>query len=329
MRIPFMLAAVTITSCAVFGQNDPQSSHPTLTAHPAIPTDWRTAEKGILEDCVQLTFSEKFVKAGESYFSPDDSKIIFQAVEKPKDGAAADEFYAMFVADVVRDAKGNITGLSNYKRISPPGSANTCGWFHPTQPNIITFGSTVTKPTESTPPGFQRASNSYRWMFPKEMRIVRCDLTKADGSPGSLETLVGDGNAYRAEDSFSPDGRHLLYCSLEGNKEDGDLYVYDTVTKNTHCIVKAKGYDGGPFFSPDGKRICYRSDRRGDNNLQLFVADLAFNDNGEIVGIEREYQLTDDLNVNWCPFWTHDGRHLVYSTSALGHENYEIFVCDA
>ena len=41
-------------------------------------------------------------------------------------------------------------------------------------------------------------------------------------------------------------------------------------------IVQAKGYDGGPFFSPDGKRICYRSDRHGDNMLQIFVADLAF-----------------------------------------------------
>ncbi|MCH7570702.1 MAG: PD40 domain-containing protein [Deltaproteobacteria bacterium] len=50
-------------------------------------------------------------------------------------------------------------------------------------------------------------------------------------------------------------------------------------------IGEADGYDGGPFFSPDQKRICYRSDRKGDHLLQLFVSDLAFNENGTIVGV--------------------------------------------
>jgi Tol biopolymer transport system component len=162
---------------------------------------------------------------------------------------------------------------------------------------------------------------------PPEMRIVRCELDKADGTAASLKTLIGDGKAYCAEGSLSKDGRNLLYCSLESN--EGDLFVLDLKTNNKHRLVQAKGYDGGPFFSPDGKRICYRSDRHGDNLLQLLVADLTFNDKGEIVGIERETLLTDDTAVNWCPFWTPDGRRLVYGTSALGHTNYEIFICDA
>src|SRR6185436_6780631 len=80
--------------------------------------DWRVAEQGILEDHVQLTFSDRFIRAGESYFSPDNSKIFFQAVEQPPAGQTADEFYAMFVADVKRDAKsGNITGIDQIKRL--------------------------------------------------------------------------------------------------------------------------------------------------------------------------------------------------------------------
>jgi TolB protein len=290
--------------------------------------NWRDAENGILADQVQLTFSDRFVKAGESYFSPDDSRIIFQAVEVPPAGEAADEFYAMFVADVKREtASGRITGLDNIRRISPKGSANTCGWFHPTDPNTVIFATTLTAPTESTPPGYQRASGRYKWMFPPEMRIVQCDLRTANGTVDSLKVLVGEGKAYCAEGSLSADGRHLLYCSLESG--EGDVFVQDQHTQRTARIVQAKGYDGGPFFSPDGKRICYRSDRDGDNLLQLFVADLAFNERGEIIGIEREYQLTDNENVNWCPFWTRDGRRLVYSTSAMTHHNYEIFMCDA
>lgn len=318
----------TLAACMAF-HDEPQSGRPQAERpNSSAASDWREAERGILEHHVQLTFSDRFVKAGESYFSPDDSKIIFQAVERVEPGHAADEFYAMFVADITRDTgSGKIKQIDNVRRISPKGSANTCGWFHPTDPNLVIFATTIDAPSESTPPGFQRASGRYKWMFPPEMRIVQCDLRRADGTAKSLEVLVGDGKAYRAEGSISPDARHLLYCSLESG--DGDLYVLDLTTKKINRIVQARGYDGGPFFSPDGKRICYRSDRLGDNMLQLFVADLAFNDAGEIVGIEREYQLTDDAAVNWCPYWMRDGRRLIYSTSDLGEANYEVFMIDA
>ena len=291
------------------------------------PTDWREAEKYNLADHVQLTFAERFVKAGESYFSPDNSRIIFQAVERPVAGKAADDFYAMFVATVKRDASGRISGIDDIKRISPAGSANTCGWFHPTDPNIVIFGSTIEAPNFAQNKAFERMGERYKWMFPTNMRVVRCRLDKA-GDANALEVLAGDGNAYAAECALSPDGRHLVYCSLEG--ERGDLFVKDLRTNAVNRIVQSKGYEGGPFFSPDGKRICYRSDRRNEHYLQLYVADLAFNEKGEIVGISREHQLTDDdLLVHWCPFWTVTGRHLVYASSELGHTNYEVFIIDS
>jgi hypothetical protein len=267
------------------------------------------------------------VKAGESYFSPDDSKIIFQAVEKPQGANTPDELYAMFVADVKRDASKRIVGLDNIRRISPVGSANTCGWFHPTQPNMVIFASTIGPPKQEGAPGFQRGSGIYKWMFPFETRIVQCDLAKADGTAATLSDVGGYANVYQAEGSLSTDGRQLLYCSLESN--EGDLFILDLQTKKKTRIVQARGYDGGPFFSPDGKRICFRSDRDNDNLLQLFVADLAFNDKGEIVGIEREYQVTDESCVNWCPYWTKDGRRLIYASSALGEQNFEIYMVDA
>jgi TolB protein len=321
------LASIVFSTMSVFSAAAAaQEKSPPEKVAPASHS-WQNDEKDTLGDHVQLTFADRFVKAGESYFSPDDKHIIFQAVETPAAGEAAEEFYAMFVADVVRDQSGKITGIDHIRRISPKGSANTCGWFDPVDANVVIFATTLSKPSESTPPGYQRASGRYKWMFPPEMRIVRCELDKADGTAASFHTLVGDGKAYCAEGSISNDGRFLLYCSLESGQ--GDLFVMDLKSKKKTRIVQSSGYDGGPFFSPDGKRICYRSDRHGDSLLQLFVADLAFNPAGEIVGIQREYQLTDDGNVNWCPFWTIDGRRVVYSTSAMGHQNYEIFMCDA
>ncbi|MHC4448155.1 MAG: TolB family protein [Planctomycetota bacterium] len=291
--------------------------------------DWAAAEHGVLANHVQLTFADRFAKAGEAYFSPDDSRIIFQAVEVPPDGEAADPFYAMFVADVVRDAAGRIAGIDNIRRLSPPGSANTCGWFHPTDPNVVIFGSTVSPPTDQKPPGFERLSGRYRWMFPPEMKIVRCPLDQADGTAESLEIVLGDDRAYQAECTLSRDGRHLLYTSLSTNR--GDLYVRDLQSKPvvTTRIVQSQAYDGGPFFSPDGRRICYRADRGKQHYLELFVADLAFNEQGSIVGIEREYQLTDNERVNWGPYWHPNGRYLVYATGEMGHHNYEVFLMDA
>ena len=331
--IPAMLSAVVICvslwACSASVSMSLQSTLPSASGHgdPPGPESWREAENGILANQVQLTFPERFVKAGEAYFSPDDSRIIFQAIEVPADGHDADEVYAMFVADLDRDPRGRITGLEGIRRISPPGSANTCGWFHPLEANIVIFATTIVPPTESSPPGYQRASGRYRWMFPPEMQIVRCNLSEADGTAATLLALVDDRGAYVAECSLTADGRHLLFCSLESN--GGDLFTLDIATGNVNRIVEAAGYDGGPFFSPDQRRICYRSDRKGDHLLQLFVSDLAFNEEGTIVGVEREYQLTNDENVNWCPFWHPGGRYLVYSTSRLGHHNYEIFLIDA
>ena len=247
-----------------------------------VSDDWRVDEASNLVDPVQLTFNDRFVKAGESYFSPDGERVIFQAVEQVEGEPPAD-FYAMFVADLVRDDLGRTRSIENIRRISPEGSANTCGWFHPVDPDIVIFGTTLAPPSDETPPGYQRGSGRYRWQFPPEMRIVATDLDVNDGTVETLDQLVGDGTSYVAEGSFSPDGRHLLYTSLEAGQ--GDIYVKDLARGITVHLVAAPGYDGGPFFSPDGRRIAFRSDRHANNLLQVFVSDLAFDEAGTIVGI--------------------------------------------
>lgn len=319
-------AALTgITTLAAVA-SQPSASQPSAS-QPPTSQPAAGGEAGILANPVQLTFGARFFKAGEAYFSPDDSMVIFQAVEQPAAGEKPAEVYSMFVGRVTRDAHGRITGLDDIVRVSPLGSANTCGWFHPTEAQVILFGSTVGEPSPGAPPGYDRRTGRYRWMFPPEMRIVSCDLRTADGTAATLKPITGGGTAYTAEGSWSDDGRHVIFCSLDSGQ--GDLFVLDTKTGRTATLVAAEGYDGGPFFSPDGRRICYRSDRHGNHLLQLFVADLAFDDSGAITGIEREYQLTDNQNVNWAPYWHPDGRHLVYATSEVGHHNYEVYMIDA
>lgn len=291
---------------------------------------WVEAERGILENHVQLTHESRFRKAGECYFSPDGKRIIFQAVEQTEDIRDEEPFYQMYVADLVFEG-GRVTGIENVLRLTPPGSSSTCGWFHPTEPGVVVFGCTIVRPSDPSRVGYQRESKRYSWQFPKEMDIVRCDLATADGTGANLERLIADPEAYLAECVISADGRYMVYCQhrISEGSSGGDLLIRDLATGRDLPAAATEGYDGGPFFSPDGKRLCYRSDRRGDDLLQVFVSELAFDHAGNLLGVEREFQITDNDHVNWAPYWHPSGRALVYATSEVGHDNYEVFWVDA
>lgn len=305
-----------------------------------------TQELKYLADRVQLTFADDWTRAGESYFDRTGRWIVFQATPQPAEGEIESPHYGMYVAKVKRDAYGNIAGLHEAIEISPPGSANTCGWFHPDTPGVLLFGSTLVPPSEDDRPGYSRDRSRYSWQFPAETEVVSITIPEIVedmvADPKEREALLSRPDVetptpifsrpgYDAECSWSPDGRTILYCNVDPTTEveDGDLYIYVVETGEHRPIMKAEGYDGGPFFSPCGRWICYRSDRRGDNLLQLFVAELSFDEDGLPDGIEREIQLTDEGHVNWAPYWSRpDGRYLIYASSEVAHYNYEVFAIE-
>lgn len=323
-----------------------QPSGPGATTAPAL--DWQTLEAPLLTGHVQITSRDMFLKAGEAYFdhATPPQWVIFQAVPVPVAGEKEDPFYAMYVAKLTRDTAGKVTGTETPVRISPPGSANTCGWFDPQNLSRVIYGSTVGEPGNDQKSGFQVGSRKYVWMFPDEMEIVEQNVFAVGGGAGSTNYLRGPAKQessprklfelpnYDAECSFTRDGKFVLYAHVRDEptrgRPDADIFVYDMEKKTHTPLVVADGYDGGPFFSPDDKWICYRSDRRGDDLLQLFIAELDWQ-GGKPVGIKREIQLTDDSAVNWAPYWHPSGKFLVYGSSAVDptrHSNYEIFAVE-
>ncbi len=310
---------------------------------PSAPLDWRTQEASFLTRHVQVTFRSVFVRAGEQYFSPKGDWIVFQGVPVPKPGEPVEPHYSMYVAKIKKDASGHVMGIEEPIKISPPNSYNTCGWFHPTEPWRVLFASTILTPKDDQKAGFQVGTRSYKWLFPEETEIVTRHVLEIaeDVMPGCPmneeiakqpdikvpQPLFQQPN-YDAECSYSPDGRFVLYGKARdaktADRPDVDIWVFDTKTKQHHALVVADGYDGGPFFSPDGKSICYRSDRSLDDLLQIFVATLKFDKDGVPVGIEKEYQLTANGQVNWAPYWHPSGKLLVYGNSGPDHRNYEI-----
>ena len=84
-------------------------------------------------------------------------------------------------------------------------------------------------------------------------------------------------------------------------------------------LTTVPGYDGGPFFSPDGKRIIWRRfDERG------VIADVwTMNLDGT-----DQRQITDFGAMSWAPYIHPSGRYILFASNKLGFENFEVFLVD-
>ncbi|CDR35254.1 TolB family protein [Criblamydia sequanensis] len=247
-----------------------------------------------LKNIHQITFDEMgFERAGEAYFSPDDSTILFQAIPK---GKKEYQIYRMNLMD----------GLP--LMVSTGKGSCTCAYFHPTQEKII-FASSHSDPMEFRE---EEAHESYKWHLTPYMNIYEANL---DGS--DLKALTG-GEAYHAECAYSPDGTKIVYASNESGSMN--IYVMDADGYNAKAITHTEGiYNGGPFFSPDGKKIIFRADRMRPDYLQIYMIDLET--------LEEEL-LTDNEAINWAPYWHPDGDKIAFTTSLHGHHRYEIYLLE-
>ncbi len=252
--------------------------------------DWQAQESAYLKNVKQLTHD--FVRAGEGYFSPDARRIIFQAEEK-----GDNPFYQIFVMDLE---------TLKHRRVSPGVGRTTCAYFHPGGNKII-FASSHTDPEakkhqaaefqqreEDAKAGVRRR---YKWDFDPFMEIYEANPDGSDLKP------LTHAKGYDAEGSYSPDGKQIVFCS----QRDGDLqlWIMNADGSAARKLTDAPGcYNGGPFFSPDGKRVIFRADRKKKDYLQIYV----INSDGT-----HERQLTDIEGVNWGPYWHPDGKHVIYS----------------
>lgn len=259
-----------------------------FTAHSALCTGGEECLKNIR----QLTFTEMgFEKAGEAYFSPDDMSIVFQAVP------TNEKHYQIYCMDLSEGAP---------RLVSTGKGACTCAFYHP-DGNKIIFASSHSDPIANRE---EPVHEGYIWDLTPYMNIYEA---KPDGT--NLKALTS-GPAYHAECAYSPDGNRIIYASNETGSMN--LSIMNSDGSDPKQLTSTSGvYNGGPFFSPDGKQVIFRADRDIPDLLQIYLIDIE-------IGAEK--QLTDNEAVNWAPYWHPDGKTIAFTTSLHGHHQYEIYL---
>jgi Tol biopolymer transport system component len=276
------------------------------------------SESAFLSRIRRLTVEGK--RAGEGYWSPDGKRLVFQSERDP-----ANPFYQIFVLDFA-------TG--DTKRVSPGTGKTTCAFFRPGSDEIM-FGSTHLDPKSKQYQDEElafRASGKerrYAWDYDAEMDIFV--YSEKTGTMKQLTTAKG----YDAEGGYSPDGQWIVFSSMRDAYNRtlspaeqkqlaldpsyfAEVYIMRADGSEQRRLTDWNGYDGGTFFTKDG-RIVWRH----------------FDENGLIANVwtmkpdgSDKKQITDFGAMSWAPYEHPSGEYFLFASNKLGFENFEVFMVD-
>jgi Tol biopolymer transport system component len=278
-------------------------------------------ETNFLSNTRQLTYEGR--RSGEGYFSSDGKALIFQSERE-----ASNPFYQIYILDLE-------SGDSH--RVSPGIGKTTCAFFRPGTDEVL-FASThhdsEARSKQKAELDFRASGQErrYSWDYDETMDIFSA---RRDGTRARRLT---DARGYDAEGAYSPDGKAIVFTSIrdaypaEGLSEQdrkklasdlsyfAEIYLMNADGSNQRRLTHTPGYDGGPFFSPDGQRIIWR---RFDE--QGAIADVH---TMKLDGSDVQ-KLTDFGCMSWAPFFHPSGQYAIFTANKLGFSNFELFLVDA
>lgn len=283
-------------------------------------TAYATAEGFITEDFL-LSDTDREKRVGEAYYRADQQWIIYQA-EVSDDNP----FYQIYLKNLSNN---------HIRQVSPGIGKTTCSWIHPSEDKVL-FSSTHDDPNakaKMTEELEQRKSGerrSYAWDYDEYYDIYETDL---EGNKiKNLTNVMG----YDAEASWSPDGQYIAFASnrraytdqlteeeAELFKKDPssliDIYIMDADGSNVKRLTYNNSYDGGPFFSPDGKRIVWRRFSPNGHEAEVFTMNIDGSDQKQITNLKA---------LSWAPFYHPSNKYIIFSTNLHGHRNFELYIVD-
>lgn len=276
-------------------------------------------ESRLLTEVRQLTFEGR--RAGEGYFSADGSQLVFQS-----ERAEGNPFFQIYLMDLE---------FGDIEPISPGIGKTTCAWIHPHGETVL-FASTHDDPDalqEQKDELELRASGKerrYSWDYDEYYDLYAYD--RATMKYTNLTNTKG----YDAEGSYSPDGELIAFASNrlayseEMTDEQRELFELDPASMmdifimnaegtNVKRLTTSPGYDGGPFFSPDGKRICWRRFSENGATAEIMTMNIDGTD---------QTKLTSLGVMSWAPYYHPSGEYLIFTTNLHGFNNFELYLID-
>ncbi len=260
-------------------------------------------------------------RAGEGYFSPDGAEMVFQSEREP-----GNPFYQIYLLSME-------TG--DQRRVSPGFGKTTCAFINGATGDIL-FASTHLDPRSEE---LQREEirfresgeeRRYEWDYDPAM-----DLFVERREDRELVRLT-EARGYDAEASYSPDGEWIVFTSMRSqfaprlsDREArlagidpsyfGEIYRMRADGSGQERLTDTPGYDGGPFYFPDGSRIVWR--RFSEDGLIADIWSMAAD------GSDQR-QLTDFGSMSWAPYVHPSGEYILFASNKLGFSNFEVFLVD-
>ena len=152
---------------------------------------------------------------------------------------------------------------------------------------------------------------------------ITYEIYVMDDDGGNLQRLTNN----LTEDQYpawSPDGKRIAFSARrDGHFENQlgityEIYVMDADGQNEQRLTENQQNDWFPSWSPDGERVAFAADRKGDfANFEIYVID---NDGG------NQRRLTENRVDDWSPSWSPDGERIAFMSELDG--NPEIYVMD-
>ncbi len=135
----------------------------------------------------------------------------------------------------------------------------------------------------------------------------------------SWQPIPTDGITEEQTTQTPTDNGLLAFTKVENG--NADIYTIHADGSELTNLTNNPAYDGNPFWSPDGRRIAFESNRTGF--MQIFLMNA---DGSNVI------QLTDDEadhRFESSSPWSPDGSKLTFTERAPGDEKWMLYVIDA